>query len=115
MNNKSKFGFLLLLVIVVSCVKNPFTGKNTMALPGTGNSSLFPMAFAQYEQFLSENKVVTGTKDAARIENVGLKIKTAAEKYLTANGQADYLKDYKWEYKLVQDPSLNAWCMPGGK
>ena len=39
----------------------------------------------------------------------------AAEKYLNANGYQGYLNDYQWEYHLVQDPSLNAWCMPGGK
>ena len=115
MNSKIKISFLFLIVLLVACVKNPFTGKNTMALPGTGNSTLFPMAFAQYDQFLTENKVITGTKDAIRIETIGMKIKTAAERYLTANGQADYLKDYQWEYKLVQDPAVNAWCMPGGK
>ena len=48
--------------IIISCATNPFTGKQTMAL--VPNSQLFPTAFAQYNQFLSENKVVTGTKDA---------------------------------------------------
>ena len=57
--------------LFLSCPTNPFTGKKTMALPGTENSSLFPTAFAQYDQFLSENKVVTGTKDAQMINTVG--------------------------------------------
>ncbi len=26
-----------------------------------------------------------------------------------------YLDDYKWEYNLVDDKTVNAWCMPGGK
>ena len=30
-------------------------------------------------------------------------------------GQAGYLKDYRWEYKLVDSKEANAWCMPGGK
>lgn len=101
--------------LFLSCATNPFTGKKTMALPGTENSSLFPTAFAQYDQFLSENKVVTGTKDAQMINSVGQKIAVAAERWLTANGYAGYLKDYKWEYKLVEDKTVNAWCMPGGK
>ena len=100
-------------LLVVACAKNPFTGKSTMAL--VPNSQIFPSSFQQYSQFLSENKVITGTADAKRIENVGMKIKTAAERYLTANGNADYLKDYAWEYKLVESKELNAWCMPGGK
>ncbi|WP_338378627.1 M48 family metallopeptidase [uncultured Flavobacterium sp.] len=113
MNNRVKIILGLLLLIVIACAKNPFTGKSTMAF--VPNSQIFPMAFQQYDQFLSENKVVKGTTDAKRIENIGMKIKTAAERYLTANGNADYLKDYAWEYNLVDDPTVNAWCMPGGK
>lgn len=113
MNNQIKISLSLLLLVIISCSKNPFTGKNTMAF--VPNSQIFPMAFQQYDQFLSENKVVKGTTDAKRIENIGLKIKTAAERYLTANGNASYLKDYQWEYNLVDDPTVNAWCMPGGK
>jgi len=25
------------------------------------------------------------------------------------------VKNYKWEFNLVNDKSVNAWCMPGGK
>ena len=92
---------------------NPFTGKNTLNF--VSNEQLFPSAFQQYDTFLKENKVITGTADARRVENIGMKIRAAAEKYLTANGYSEYLKDYKWEYKLVQDDAVNAWCMPGGK
>ena len=79
------------------------------------NSQLFPMAFQQYDQFLSQNKIVTGTKDAQMIRRVGERIATAAERWLNANGYEGYLKDYKWEYNLVEDKTVNAWCMPGGK
>ncbi len=102
-----------IVVLIISCAKNPFTGKSTMAF--VPNNQLFPTAFAQYNQFLSENKVVKNTKDANRITTVGEKIRRAAERYLTANGFADYLNDYKWEYNLVDNKELNAWCMPGGK
>ncbi len=101
------------IALVYSCATNPFTGKNTMAL--VPNSEIFPTAFQQYNQFLSENKVIKGTKDAQRVEAVGMKIKTAAERWLTANGNPTYLKDYKWEYNLVESKEVNAWCMPGGK
>jgi predicted Zn-dependent protease len=64
---------------------------------------------------LKDNKVIVGTTDAKRVEMVGTKIKIAAEKYLNANGFKDYLKDYAWEYKLVESKEVNAWCLPGGK
>ncbi len=102
-----------MIVLIISCAKNPFTGKNSLNF--VSNSELFPSSFQQYGTFLKENKVITGTADAKRVENVGMKIKVAAEKYLSANGYPEYLKDYQWEYKLVESKDINAWCMPGGK
>ena len=113
MNMKFKIVALLVFALVVSCAKNPFTGKSTLAL--VPNSEILPSAFQQYNQFLSENKVVTGTKDAKRVETIGTKIKVAAERWLNANGYASYLEGYAWEYKLVESKEVNAWCMPGGK
>ncbi|AND62986.1 peptidase M48 [Flavobacterium covae] len=102
-----------ILCLIIGCAKNPFTGKSTMAL--VPDSQIFPTAFQQYNQFLSENKVLKGTADAKRVENVGIKIKTAAERWLNANGNSTYLKNYAWEYNLVDSKEVNAWCMPGGK
>lgn len=104
---------LLAFAIIYSCATNPFTGKSTLAL--VPNSEILPSAFQQYSTFLSENKVLAGTKEASKVENIGSKIKVAAERWLTANGQAGYLADYRWEYKLVESKEVNAWCMPGGK
>ncbi len=102
-----------LVFFMLACTTNPFTGKKTLAI--VPNSQILPMAFQQYDQFLSENKVVNGTADALMVKRVGQKIATAAERWLNANGFAGYLKDYAWEYNLVQDETVNAWCMPGGK
>ncbi|NJX15614.1 M48 family metallopeptidase [Tamlana crocina] len=113
MTLKRTFIILGLLLLVIACATNPFTGKKTMAL--VPNSQLFPTSFAQYNQFLNENKVITGTKDAEMIKRVGQRIAVAAERYLNANGHQGYLADYKWEYNLVADKTVNAWCMPGGK
>lgn len=104
---------LLLGAMVVACSTNPFTGKQTLAL--VPNSQILPMAFQQYSEFLTENKVVKNTSEAKMVHNVGQKIASAAERYLTANGYAGYLTEYRWEYNLVQSPEVNAWCMPGGK
>lgn len=101
------------VALAIACAKNPFTGKNTLAL--VPNSEILPSAFAQYGTFLKENKVISGTADANRVVSVGTKIKNAAEKWLNANGYQGYLKDYQWEYKLVDSKEVNAWCMPGGK
>jgi len=102
-----------LTCLVLACATNPFTGKKNLNF--VSNNEIFPAAFQQYGQFLKENKVIAGTSDAKMVENVGIKIKNAAERWLKANGQPRYLDGYQWEYKLVESPDVNAWCMPGGK
>ncbi|MFK5983505.1 MAG: M48 family peptidase, partial [Flavobacteriaceae bacterium] len=107
------FFIAITLFIISSCNTNPFTGKQTLAL--VPNSQILPMAFQQYDQFLNEHTVIKNSTDAKMIKRVGQKISKAAERYLTANGYAGYLKEYRWEYNLVKDKQINAWCMPGGK
>jgi len=104
---------VFIFIGVSACKVNPFTGQKTLNF--YPNSQIFPTAFAQYDQFLGENKVVTGTTDANMITKVGQRISSAAERWLAANGYPGYLNDYKWEYNLVEDKTVNAWCMPGGK
>lgn len=108
-----KITFLFALLLIVSCNTNPFSGKKTLAL--VPNSQILPMAFQQYDEFLASNKVINNSSDAIMVKNVGVKITKAAERYLNANGYQGYLKDYRWEYNLVEDAQVNAWCMPGGK
>jgi len=112
MNFSKNLKYLLIAGLLVACTTNPFTGKQTLAL--VPNSQIFPMSFQQYGEFLSENKVIKGTADANKIVNVGQKSAVASERWLNANGYAGYLKDYAWEFNLVDDPAVNAWCMPGG-
>jgi len=112
------FKKIILVAVIIfgmmGCKTNPFTGKSTLNFY-PGNKSLFPSAFAQYDEFLKENKVVEGTSEARMVTKVGQRIASAAERWLTANGYPGYLKDYQWEYNLVDDKTVNAWCMPGGK
>lgn len=108
--------FFIVAITVMSlagCKTNPFTGEKNLNF--VSNEQLFPMAFQQYDQFLAENKVVTGTAEANTVKNVGQKIVTASERYLNANGFQGYLNDFQWEFNVVEDKAVNAWAMPGGK
>jgi predicted Zn-dependent protease len=103
----------IVILYLSACATNPLTGKSTMAF--VSNSQLFPTSFAQYDEFLNENTVITDTTDAEMVERVGKRLADAAQKWLEAEGSAHYRDDYRWEYKLVEDEAVNAWCMPGGK
>lgn len=104
---------LLLVLFLVSCSKVPITGRRQLnMLP---ESQLMSMSLTQYDAFLKENKHVTGTKDAQMVKSVGNKIAAAVESYLKKHGQGKRVKDFDWDFNLVDDNTVNAWCMPGGK
>jgi predicted Zn-dependent protease len=49
------------------------------------------------------------------VRRVGQRITKAVDNYYASKGLSKELEGYKWEYNLVDDPTVNAWCMPGGK
>jgi predicted Zn-dependent protease len=99
--------------IAISCVTNPMTGRKSFQF--SDNSELSAMALKEYNATLSKAKVITNTAAAKSVTNVGLRIKTAAEKYYTSIGRASDLSGYQWQFALLEDKQINAWCMPGGK
>ncbi len=105
----------LITGIIVSCSTNALTGKSQFTL--LPESQLQSMASQEYVQFLSSNKVVAASanKDAEMVRRVGQRITAAVETLYREKGIADKLEGFKWEYNLVNDPAVNAWCMPGGK
>lgn len=109
-----KFLALPLIVLLFwSCSTNPLTGRQSLAL--VSNAQLFPQAFAQYNQVLGESEVDKTSADAKMINNVGQRIKYAAEKFYAEIGQGSALQGYEWEFTLIKNDAVNAWCMPGGK
>lgn len=98
---------------VTGCVTNPITGRSSIQI--ANNSEIATAAASEYKTTLSKAKVITGTADANRIKNVGARIKNAAYAYYKSIGRESALAGYSWEFNLIQDNQLNAWCMPGGK
>lgn len=105
----------LLSAGLVSCSTNPLTGKKQFTL--LPETELQSMASQQYRQFLSTNRVVSvsGNRDAEMVRRVGQRVTRAVQDYYAEKGIADRLTGFNWEYNLVQDNAVNAWCMPGGK
>ena len=100
---------------VVACSTNPLTQKKQLTL--LPESELQAMGTQQYQQFLSTNRVVSASnnRDAEMVRRVGQRITRAVETYYQQNGISEKLNGYRWEYNLVDDKAVNAWCMPGGK
>jgi predicted Zn-dependent protease len=112
MKIKHLLGIGATAIAVVACTTNPITGRSSIQI--ANNSEIEAMALQQYRQTLTESKIVTGSQ-AQSVKNVGNRIKSAAEKYYSSIGRGADLANYKWEFNLIQDKQVNAWCMPGGK
>ena len=114
-----KIKIIALAVIIfsfaVACSRNAITGRNQLSL--VPESELEATAVQQYKQFLSQSKVVSSTnnKDAEMVRRVGSRIANAITQYYKERGVANELSGYKWEFNLVENKEVNAWCMPGGK
>lgn len=104
-----------LVFIVTGCTKNALTGKSYVSL--ISESQLQEMAVSEYRQFLSQSKVLSASanKDAEMVKRVGTRLAAAAKQYMDSIGAGDKLKGYQWEFNLVDNNQVNAWCMPGGK
>ncbi len=99
--------------LLVSCAEVPLTGRRQLRL--VNNSELYSLSFQAYNQFLQENRVVSSSAQATTVKNVGNKLRAAIETYMRQNNMSSVLEDYKWEFNLVEDKNINAFCMPGGK
>lgn len=105
---------LLLSVIMIACSTVPMTDRKQLNL--LPESQMVGMAATSYSQFLSENQVVDyNDPRSIQVRVVGTKIANAAKTYLKQHGMLGRVAGFDWEFKLVNSPEKNAWCMPGGK
>ena len=112
---KKLLAVIFTLPVLVACNTNAITGRKQLAL--FPESVLQQQSITEYKSFLSSNKVLSETvnKDAEMVRRVGKRISKAITDYYTQKGLGKELEGYKWEFNLVDNKEVNAWCMPGGK
>lgn len=110
-----KLFVILALPVFVACSTNAVTGRKQLKL--FPESTLQAEAVSQYQSFLSENKVVSqsNSRDAEMVRRVGSRLAQAITTYYANKPNKVDLSGYKWEFNLVDNKEVNAWCMPGGK
>ncbi len=101
------------IFLISSCATNPVTGRSQLnTIP---EETLFPQSFAIYNETLSKEKISTNAHYNQQVKRVGKRIQAAVEKFFNDINRLEALKNYRWEYKVVENKELNAWCLPGGK
>lgn len=103
----------MVAVLLSGCNKVPISGRNQLNL--VSDSEVLQASLASYKEYMGKATKSTQTVKSAQVTRVGQKIAAATEAYLNANGMSDQVKNFAWEFNLVKDSQLNAFCMPGGK
>lgn len=94
------------------CKKNA-NGRNTLNL--VDDATVMSLAIQEYGTFISENPPITGTPEAEKVRRVSAKVVAGVTQYLADIGKSSLISSYQWEFNLVNNSEVNAWCMPGGK
>ena len=114
---KVKFMLMALVAaIVMSCGTTrtvPITGRKQNIL--VSDEQVLSLSNKEYSDYMKSAKLSTSSANTAMVKRVGQRLATAVEKYLNEHGLQAETKEYSWEFNLVQDQSVNAFCMPGGK
>jgi predicted Zn-dependent protease len=113
MNKFIALSFCLALIVLEGCKTVPISGRRQMAF--IPSSQLNSLSFTSYGDMMRAAPKSSNQQWTAMVQNSGNKIKTAVEKYLAEKGQSDVTKGFEWEFNLLAAPTVNAFCMPGGK
>lgn len=110
---KKVISLAVVFLFIASCSTVPITGRKRINI--VSDAQILPVSFEQYAGFLKEHKISTDVKMSNEVRNVGINISRAVDKFMRANGMVSEANNYRWEFNLIDDKTVNAWCMPGGK
>jgi predicted Zn-dependent protease len=109
-----KIFLVVLSITVFACSKVPISGRRQLHL--LPESLMMNMSFSNYSDVLKKTPpVVASDADAQMVNRVGQKIAASVAKYVKQKKITSRTKGFKWEFHLINENTVNAWCMPGGK
>ena len=106
----------LVAAILVGCGTSstvPISGRKRTLM--VSDEQVLSLSNQQYQEYMKTAKPSTNAANTAMVKRVGQNLANAVVSYFNTNGLGNEVAQYKWEFNLVQDPSVNAFCMPGGK
>lgn len=98
-----KLVLVLTLGLVLSgCVTTPETGRRAFIV--TSEAQENQMGEQAYQEVLQKERLSSNGKWNQILQELGSRIAASANR-----------PDYKWEFKLIESKTENAFCLPGGK
>lgn len=93
---------------------NPFTGKKHY--DRVNDDKFLKQSYQQYYSVINQSQIFDETPYGQSMSKVASSLIQAVENHLATIGRSDYTRDYyDWEFHLIGNDSVNAFCMPGGK
>lgn len=102
-----------LVLLLTGCGSVPVTGRKQVLL--VSDQEVLTSSLTQYQDYMKSAPKSTSATQSAMVTRVGKKIAAATEQYLKENGLSNEVNNFSWEFNLVKDDQVNAFCMPGGK
>lgn len=104
----------MMLAMLWACATVPLTQRKALRL--VPSSEIVGLSMQEYRKALKKAKLSKDREKVAMVKRVGMRIARAAEEFLEEEGLGHEIKNYHWEFNLIEDEKVvNAWCMPGGK
>ncbi|HEY9542501.1 M48 family metallopeptidase [Prevotella sp.] len=115
-----KIKFLLLSLVALTLFSAcgttsvvPVTGRKHTLL--VSDAEVLSLSNQEYTKYMRSAKRSSNAANTAMVQRVGKRLATAVEGYLRNNGMGSEIQNFQWEFNLVADQNVNAFCMPGGK
>ena len=100
-------------LLLSSCGSVPITGRKQLNL--VSDSEVLQASLTQYASYMKSATISGEKTQREQVTRVGRKIAAATETYLNSHGLSSEVKNFAWEFNLVKNDEINAFCMPGGK
>lgn len=91
----------------------PITGRKHTLL--VSDAEVLSLSKQEYAKYMKSARLSANAANTAMVQRVGRRLANAVEAYLKSNGMASEVQNFQWEFNLVADNNVNAFCMPGGK
>lgn len=93
----------LVVAVLAGCVRNPYTGRRQfIAISEQEETQLGRQA---YQEVLAQERISTDPSEVDPVRRVGARLAAVAAR-----------ANFQWEFNvIVDDKTVNAWCLPGGK
>ncbi len=96
------FFLFTILIFIAGCAKAPITGRSQFIMVSPDQE--MQLGLSESQKILKSSKISTDKRLTSRVRKIGQRI-------AAISGQ----DNFQWEFHVIDDNVMNAFCLPGGK